>query len=198
MMEEKVIQEIPAIPNSILMKPFVGEHQKRRTFSKEEDARLLYLVKYYGDDWTKISILMPFRSSRQCKERYEGYLSPSINHGKFSEEEDLLLIEKYEEFGSKWTKISQYFEGRSGNQLKNRWNTYIIKLTDDQINKMKQNKIKNQSNDVKSIEDKKFFDLFNQKQRKSDDRNDELFFIEEEESCDDLFVDVEDIFDLFQ
>ena len=138
-------KELTVIPKDIMINSLINGHKKRKTFSKEEDARLLTLVKYYGiTQWAKIASLMPFRSTRQCKERYEGYLAPSVNHEKFSSEEDLLLLEKYDKFGSKWKTISSFFEGRSGNQLKNRWNTYLSKLTKEQIDLIKQNMIYNQ------------------------------------------------------
>lgn len=140
--EEKAKSDIKKSNN---IKSSMKKNRKRQIFTKEEDIRLLNLIKYYGKkDWKRIAALMPYRSCRQCKERYESYLSPSIKHEKFSNEEDLLLIEKYEEFGSKWKLISSFFEGRSGNQLKNRWNTYLSKLTKEQIDLIKQNMIYNQ------------------------------------------------------
>lgn len=147
------------IPKSLMINSLINRNRKRKTFSKEEDARLLFLVKYYGNNqWHKVSALMPFRSVRQCKERYEGYLSPSVNHENFSNDEDILLFEKYKIYGSKWKLISSFFHGRSGNQLKNRWNTYVSKLTEEEINNIKQKKSespKKAINEAKKDEDAK-------------------------------------------
>lgn len=124
--EKEFLRNLPMIPKSVLFKPFINNYQYRRTFCKEEDTRLVYLVNHYGKkDWKKIAEFMPFRSLRQCKERYEGYLAPNIVHDKFSPEEDMLIIEKYNEIGPKWTKISKFLDGRSGNQIKNRYNIYL-------------------------------------------------------------------------
>ena len=104
--DEEFMLNLPTIPNTVLIKPFLKK-QYRRTFSKEEDERLKYLVNYYGKkSWSKISDMMPFRTSRQCKERYEGYLSPNINHDNFSPEEDRIILEKYKELGTKWNECS--------------------------------------------------------------------------------------------
>lgn len=50
------------------------------------------------------------------------YLSPKINKSPFTEEEDDLLIEKYNSFGPRWVKISKFFRNRTDSALKNRWN----------------------------------------------------------------------------
>lgn len=125
--EEEVLPDLPEIPNSVLYKPIINGNMHRRPFSKEEDARLIYLVDYYGDKaWKKIAKLMP-RSVRQCKDRYECYLSPTQRKDEFTPEEDALLIEKVDELGPKWEKISTFFNGRCGNKLKNRYNIHLKK-----------------------------------------------------------------------
>ena len=56
-------------------------------------------------DWREISQQMKSkRNPRQCSERYLHYLSPSVNNGPWSIEEDKFLINKYEEFGPQWKK----------------------------------------------------------------------------------------------
>ena len=72
-------------------------------------------------NWFDISRQIPNRSVRQCKERWAKYLSPSVNNGPWSKEEDELLLKKYQEIGSQWTLISTYFNGRSDTNVKNRW-----------------------------------------------------------------------------
>ena len=174
--EEKAKSDIKKSNN---IKSSMKKNRKRQIFTKEEDIRLLNLIKYYGKkDWKRIAALMPYRSCRQCKERYESYLSPSIKHEKFSNEEDLLLIEKYEEFGSKWKLISSFFEGRSGNQLKNRWNTYIINLSNEQINMIKQKNQKEKESNLaeEKVKDKTQIKSFFNEIENIDDKYDDDFF----------------------
>ena len=123
--DEEFIKNMPSLNNSVYLKLIINQN-RRMLFSKEEDERLKYLVKHFGNhEWEKIKSYMPYRSSRQCRERYEGYLSPSINKEKFSDEEDLIILDKFSEYGTKWTKIAKFLKGRSGNQVKNRYNTYL-------------------------------------------------------------------------
>mgnify|MGYP001054217009 CR=1 FL=1 len=96
----------------------------KQLFSPQEDEFLKYLVSVYGDkDWKFISKQMPNRTTRQCRERYKNYLAPEIINGAWTEAEDELLRQKYEEFGPKWSKISTFFQSRSDVNIKNHWNT---------------------------------------------------------------------------
>ena len=110
---------------SLLAKYFtnINEETKcRKSFSPEEDFKLKQLVAKYGqDNWTAIEKEMPGRNSRQCRERYRHYLSPNISHRPWTEEEDKMLLRMVNEVGSKWVKISKFFENRSDISIKNRW-----------------------------------------------------------------------------
>lgn len=120
--------QIPEIPRSIIINSYIKGVKSRRNFAKEEDIRLSYLVQKYGaNNWNLIASMMPLRNARQCRDRFRNYLSPKINLKKWTKEEDLLLISKYNELGPKWVQISQYFNGRSDNNLKNRWYTHLRK-----------------------------------------------------------------------
>ena len=100
----------------------VGKPHPKNKFSEQEDQQLFQLVQVYGDkDWDLISRLMVTRNSRQCRERYTNYLNPSIRNDPWSEDEDSLLLSKYQEFGCKWVKISHFFPHRTDSQLKNRF-----------------------------------------------------------------------------
>ena len=94
----------------------------KKHFSKGEDEKLKYLVSVFGDNnWSLVSQYMPGRQPRQCRERYIGYLMPSLVAHPWTEMEDELLIKKYEELGPKWVKFVPFFPGRSDSNIKNRW-----------------------------------------------------------------------------
>ncbi|KAH0806773.1 Myb-like DNA-binding domain containing protein [Histomonas meleagridis] len=98
-------------------------------FSEEEDERLKEIVTRLGDnDWAVISQEMPGRNARQCKERWSYYLSPSLNISPWSEEEDKLLLSKQRELGSKWVKISKFFDHRTDAMVKNRYQVLMRKM----------------------------------------------------------------------
>lgn len=101
----------------------------RNKFTEDEDKALLYLVSTFGDnDWSQVALYMPSRSPRQCRERYKLYLSPEVNNGPWSKEEDLLLETLYRQHGPKWTIIAKHFQARTDVNIKSRWNVIKRRL----------------------------------------------------------------------
>ena len=102
--------------------PEPDKKSARQMFTMEEDNRLCELVSEYGDrNWRVISRQMPNRTTRQCRERYRNYLSPKVKNGPWTQEEDILLEQKYIEYGPKWATIAKFFPSRSDVNIKNRW-----------------------------------------------------------------------------
>jgi Myb superfamily proteins, including transcription factors and mRNA splicing factors len=102
---------------------------QKKTYNKftlQEDQKILDLVKIHGtNNWTQIAEKIPKRTPRQIRERWTNYLDPNINHSEFTAEEDQIIIEKYNEIGSKWSNIAK-FMGRTENQVKNRFYSHIL------------------------------------------------------------------------
>jgi len=71
--------------------------------------------------WDEISRRMPGRNPRQCRERWKHYLSVGFADRAWTKPEDDLLLEKYEQYGPRWTRLSAFFEKRSDIQIKARW-----------------------------------------------------------------------------
>ena len=102
---------------------------KRRTrnpFTKEEDQQILQLVQYFGSNdknkWYIIASQMKGRSPRQCRERYQLFLSDGVRkNAKWSSEEDELLLSKYQLYGPHWKQLEQFFVGRTSYNIKNRF-----------------------------------------------------------------------------
>jgi hypothetical protein len=95
-------------------------------FTPPEDIQIVELVGVYGnDDWQSIASHFSGRTARQCRERWAYYLSPSVTNGPWSPEEDALLLDKFQEFGSQWNKMRSFFQGRSHINIKNRCQTLI-------------------------------------------------------------------------
>ncbi|OHT13497.1 hypothetical protein TRFO_16239 [Tritrichomonas foetus] len=105
---------------SSIIKTYAKFHHK---FSEEEDFRLRNLVTCFGaKKWVRIASMMPGRTARQCRDRYSNYLAPGFIQSEWSIEEDDLLLNKYLEYGSQWTRIREFFPNRTANSIKNRWN----------------------------------------------------------------------------
>ena len=93
---------------------------KRIKFTPAEDQLLSSLVPQFGlKSWAVIARLLPGRTPRQCRDRWNHYLSPKINISSWTPEEDQLLIQKVHELGNKWSKIAQFFPGRNGISIRN-------------------------------------------------------------------------------
>ena len=102
----------------------------RQLFTPAEDMQLCSLVACLGArNWDEIAKQMPGRTGRQCRDRYKNYLSPEISTIGWTYEEERLLAEKYAEFGPKWSKIAEFFQGRTGTALKNRWRYHVSRRT---------------------------------------------------------------------
>ena len=100
----------------------------RQHFTEEEDIKLSLLVQRYGEkNWRFISSQFKDRNERQCKERWVNFLSPDINKGEWTQQEDLILIEKYYLLGSQWKEISKYIRGRTHISVRNRCQKLIRK-----------------------------------------------------------------------
>lgn len=122
-----------------------GRSHPRIGFTPQEDCLLLDLVSQFGvESWATIASYMDKRNARQCKDRYTSYLSPTINKGPFSAEEDDLLRQKYNEIGPKWVKISKYFPNRTDISVKCRW--AVLNRRDIKCNEKKPLKVENNTN----------------------------------------------------
>jgi hypothetical protein len=98
----------------------------RHPFTAAEDAAVIKLMQSWQfPRWQDISHFLPGRTPRQCRERWTNYLSPRVRSGPWTESEDQLLLERMNEFGSSWSTISTYFNGRSDNDVKNRWYSHL-------------------------------------------------------------------------
>lgn len=129
---------------SLIQSPMSPQQSKRPNpsfkphakFSTEEDELLKHLVQQYGEDnWNSIANMMNNRNPRQCRERYQYYLSPKLNRGEWSSSEDALLCQKVEEFGNKWVKISKFFPDRTDAMVKNRYQV-LLRRSNKQQRKM--------------------------------------------------------------
>lgn len=92
----------------------------RTKFTKEEDAKLLEIYNSSPNmTWKKLASSMGNRTARQCRERYNNYLAPHINHDPWTPQEDEMLKIKYAEYGPQWSLLTSFFNNRSCVNIKN-------------------------------------------------------------------------------
>lgn len=151
------------------------EKKTHQMFSQDEDQLLKNIVAIFGPkNWRLIASMVPNKTSRQCRDRYMNYLAPGLVHSDWSIEEDNLLIEKYNEFGSCWTKIQQYFPCRTANAIKNRYN-YTIRKMEKSMNNHEGNKINNNDLQLDLIDEESQFEKYdNQFQVYENNQNEEI------------------------
>ncbi len=97
------------------------------SWKKEEDLRIIELVNKYGKAWSKISKILATRNGKQIRDRFINVLDPEIKKGKFTDEEDRLLIMLFKQYGSKWATIAKYYPNRTADMIKNRFHSSIKK-----------------------------------------------------------------------
>jgi hypothetical protein len=102
-------------------------------WKKNEDDYLRNLVLEYGPkNWSYIATKMNDqgikRLGKQCRERWYNHLSPEVRKDPWTDEEDKIIIDAHNKFGSKWTAISSLLKGRTPNAIKNRWNSTLKRV----------------------------------------------------------------------
>ncbi|KAI0511594.1 hypothetical protein KFK09_012224 [Dendrobium nobile] len=102
---------------------------RRGLWSPEEDEKLLKHIAEYGHtSWSSVPKLAGLqRCGKSCRLRWINYLRPDLKRGKFSQEEEDIIIELHAVLGNRWSQIAAQLPGRTDNEIKNLWNTCIKK-----------------------------------------------------------------------
>jgi hypothetical protein len=94
----------------------------RGTWSQQEDDLLSHAVMQIGPSkWIEVAKFIPTRTPKQCRERWNNRLAPTLRRDPFEPWEDQIIIDKQRELGNRWALIAQGLSGRSPGAVKNRW-----------------------------------------------------------------------------
>ncbi|KAH7853686.1 hypothetical protein Vadar_005539 [Vaccinium darrowii] len=102
---------------------------KKGPWTPEEDQKLTDYIHSNGHgSWRALPKLAGLnRCGKSCRLRWTNYLRPDIKRGKFSEEEEQIIINLHQVLGNKWSAIATHLPGRTDNEIKNFWNTHLRK-----------------------------------------------------------------------
>jgi hypothetical protein len=95
--------------------------RSRRSWTPEEDAKLMKGVQKYGKDWVAVAALVPGRTNERCRHRWVNSLNTSRKMGKWTPEEDAKLIDAVKEHGNYWPQVATLVPGRTTAQCRYRW-----------------------------------------------------------------------------
>ncbi|CAI2171570.1 19616_t:CDS:2 [Funneliformis geosporum] len=120
----KIAACVPGRTNKMCRKRWfhsLDPNLRKGPWTEEEDELLRKAVEKHNRVWCKVAEFIPGRTDDQCAKRWKECLDPDIDHTEWTSTEDNLLISKYDEFGSQWQQIAQFFPGRPGLHCRNRW-----------------------------------------------------------------------------
>ncbi|KAG5033312.1 hypothetical protein JHK82_016876 [Glycine max] len=102
---------------------------KKGPWTPEEDLKLTNYIQIHGPgNWRSLPKNAGLRRcGKSCRLRWTNYLRPDIKRGRFSLEEEDVIIQLHSILGNKWSAIAARLPGRTDNEIKNYWNTHIRK-----------------------------------------------------------------------
>ncbi|ETW04199.1 hypothetical protein H310_04543 [Aphanomyces invadans] len=83
------------------------------SWTAEDDTLLGTLVERLGPCWTQIAQHFEGRIGKQCRERFQNHVDPSLNHAPWTSDEDKILLDaqQSQQHRNKWTWLASQLPG---------------------------------------------------------------------------------------
>ncbi|KAJ9539666.1 hypothetical protein OSB04_026172 [Centaurea solstitialis] len=110
-------------------KPPPTANQKKGLWSPDEDLKLTsFIINHPHVSWKSVPLHAGLhRNGKSCRLRWTNYLRPGLKRGPFSSQEENTILTLHASLGNKWSQISQHLPGRTDNNIKNYWHSYLKK-----------------------------------------------------------------------
>ncbi|XP_039044637.1 transcription factor LAF1-like [Hibiscus syriacus] len=108
----------------------LSENKHRRClWSPEEDVKLRnYVLKHGHGFWSSVPINAGLqRTGKSCRLRWLNYLRPGLKRGMFTPLEEERILTLHRLIGNRWSQIAQHLPGRTDNEIKNHWHSFLKK-----------------------------------------------------------------------
>ncbi|CAD8198627.1 unnamed protein product [Paramecium octaurelia] len=115
--------------------------QKSINWDSQEDDIIRSLMNEQDEKhiWTFIALELYnknggqfIRTPKQVRERWMNYLNPKLNKANWTQKEDIQLLINIVNHGKRWSQLSTLLQGRTENQVKNRFKSLMQKIYKDE------------------------------------------------------------------
>ncbi|KAL8057253.1 hypothetical protein ABFX02_04G172300 [Erythranthe guttata] len=133
----------------------VKQKLKKGLWSPEEDDKLCdYITRFGVGSWSYVPKLAGLeRCGKSCRLRWINYLRPDLKRGKFSQQEEDLILSLHQSLGNRWAQIAAQLPGRTDNEIKNFWHSSLKKKLPETPEKITQTRT-----EVINMQDKVLYD----------------------------------------
>ncbi|XP_044505310.1 transcription factor LAF1-like [Mangifera indica] len=145
---------------------------KKGFWSPDEDQRLRnYVLKHGHACWSSVPVNAGLqRNGKSCRLRWINHLRPELKRGMYTVQEEETILTLHRLLGNKWSQIAQHLPGRTDNEIKNYWHSYLKK----KLGKLEEMDayIKTQCATTTSSSDLSYESLMNHTEKSSRENND--------------------------